>query len=119
MNAVAVLHGVVGAILLFGSIGSAIYIVTNGKEVKTWVPFGWSGVLGFIILSGVAFQSHGAGVAGEVIRVEPFASMVNIAGALLLLGCLVYSMYLSASARKEPSSWAPLVWGVVVGLLAM
>ena len=33
-----VFAGAIGGLLLLGSIGLAIYVTANGKEVKTWKP---------------------------------------------------------------------------------
>ena len=43
-----------GGLLLLSSITLVIYVKSIGKEVKTRKPFGWSGILGLLILVRVA-----------------------------------------------------------------
>ena len=49
-----VFAGAIGGLLLLGSIGLAIYVTANGKEVKTWKPLVWGAVVGAVLL-GISF----------------------------------------------------------------
>jgi drug/metabolite transporter (DMT)-like permease len=114
MHFMTFVAGAIGGLLLFGSIVLAIYVTANGKRVKTWKPFGWSGVLGALTLVAAVFT---AGDEPTYSRrtVEPVATIVNVIGGLLLLGTLALSMYLSTNEKKTVSTWTPLVLGAVVG----
>ncbi len=101
-----------------GSIGLAIYVTANGKEVKTWKPFGWSGFLGILILVVAAFTAGDAPTYSRT-TVEPLTTIVNVIGGLLLLGTLAFSMYLSINEKKKVSAWTPLVWGAVAGAVLL
>jgi drug/metabolite transporter (DMT)-like permease len=118
MDFMTVFEGAIGGLLLLGSIGLAIYVTANGKEVKTWKPFGWSGVLGVMILVSAAFTAGDAPTYSRT-TVEPVATIVNAIGGLLLLAALAVSMYLSMNEKKEVSTWKPLVWGAVVGAVLL
>ncbi len=49
--------GVIGGLMLLGSIVLAIYVTANSKELKTWKPFGWSGVLGALTFVAAVFTA--------------------------------------------------------------
>ncbi len=110
----------IGGLLLLGSIGLAIYVVSTGKEVKTWKPFGWSCALGLLFLAVATLPpSRPWTPTYSRTSVEPLATIVNVIGGLLLLGTLAFSMFLAMNEKKEVSTWKPPVWGAVVGAVLL
>lgn len=112
MDPHTLIHLAVGAVLLLSSLSLAIYSSATGKQVQTWTPFIWSAVLGILIMP-ASF-----GVANAAVNLGGVRIVLELIGACLVLGSLGTSMHL-ALGKKEVSTWTPMIWGTVVGLLLL
>jgi UDP-N-acetylmuramyl pentapeptide phosphotransferase/UDP-N-acetylglucosamine-1-phosphate transferase len=115
MSPQAVVQLVVAIVLLLTSLLLSIGASVQGRTVKTWTPFIWSAILGVLLIpASVTDGFNGA----HIPTTNEIRMGIAAVGGLLVLASLGASMLISWQNRPI-KTWAPLIWGTIVGLILM